>query len=184
MLKADTMGTLFDRLTLKHFARGWPIFWRMNLPHWVSLLHLGASIAAAFRLEDILADGPLRRWPAALDSPLWTTAVLSVALFLALWFPVRWLQRGLRRRSDADFWKSQFALLGGLGALSRGIATLLGVLALLFLLGNDGVLAGGSWLKTLFFLFALVLVAVLSVIVGLYGWLAAQWSELKTEKTP
>lgn len=184
MLKVDTMGTLFDRLTPKHFARGWPIFWRMNLPHWVSLLHLGGAIAGAFRAEDFLADGPLRRWPAALESPLWTTAVLSAALFLVFWPPVRWLRRGLRRWSDADFWKSQFALLDGLGKLSRGIATLLAVLVLLCLLGNDGVLAGGSWLKTVFFLFALLLAGVLSVIVGLYGWLAAQWNELRSEKNP
>ncbi|HND63917.1 MAG TPA: hypothetical protein PKX64_03615, partial [Elusimicrobiota bacterium] len=61
---------------------------------------------------------------------------------------------------------------------------LLAVLVLLCLLGNDGVLAGGSWLKTVFFLFALLLAGVLSVIVGLYGWLAAQWNELRSEKTP
>ena len=184
MLKADTMGTLFDRLTPKHFARGWPIFWRMNLPHWVSLLHLGGSLSAAYRAEGLLADGLLRRWPSVLDCPLWTTAALGGLIFVVSWPFVRWFQRVLQRWSDAEFWKSQFALLAGLGKLSRGIATLLGVLTLLFLLGIDGVLAGGSWLKALFFLFELVLVAVISVIVGLYGWLDAQWSELKAEKAP
>lgn len=172
------MRTIFHRLTPRHFAVGWPIFWRMNAGYWVSLLHGGLALWLAFRLEDRAGDSVAARWPAVLDRPLPVIATLAVAVFLLLWPPAAAARRALSRMADAEFYRSQFGLVSGLSNLSRGLATLLGALVLFFAVDGGRSLSGEPVLRWGLAVFAFILAAVLTAFVGVYGWLAGQWNEL------
>jgi len=176
------MANLFKKLTPRDFSDGWPVFWRVNLPFWVRLIHLAAAWVAAYTAETHWGDPLAARWPFLLRSPV-ATLLWGVALFFILLWPLeRWVHRTIRRRLEADFWRAQFALVDGLTKLSQGLSALLAVLALFALWGRAHWPAEQVMLRVLVGLFAAALVGVLVMFVGLYGWLSRQWGELSLEK--
>ena len=177
------MRTLFHRFTPRHFLQGWPIFWRMNLPFWVDLLHAAAALLMASSPSGRMAvDRFEARWSWSVAHPVGTELILATGLFLLLW-PVVWaVKRGLAHWTDASFWQAQFALVGGLRKLSRWLAALLGVLLFFLLEGHGRDIVNSDVLRGVLTLFAMVLFTALCLSVGMYGWLAEQWKELTPQK--
>ncbi|MBK6879951.1 MAG: hypothetical protein IPN65_10050 [Elusimicrobia bacterium] len=176
------MANLFKKLTPRDFSNGWPVFWRVNLPFWVRLVHLTVAFVAAYTAETRWGDILASRWPFLLRSPV-VTLLWGVALFFILLWPLeRWVHRTIQRRLEADFWRAQFALVDGLTKLSQGLSALLAVLFLFALWGRSHWPAEQVMLRVLVGVFAAALVGVLVMFVGLYGWLARQWGELSLEK--
>lgn len=176
------MANLFRKLTPRHFSDGWPVFWRVNLPYWTRLAHVGLAAVLAFRAESRWGDALALCWPALIRSPLATFLVAVFVFFLILWPVERWIHRAVQHRLEADFWRAQFALVDGLTKLSQGLSTLLLVLLLFGLWGRAHWPADQVTLRVVVGLFAATLAGVLVMFVGLYGWLAQQWGELSPGK--
>jgi len=176
------MANLFQKLTPRNFSDGWPVFWRVNLPYWTRLAHLGTAVVLAYQAESRWGDALAQRWPALIRSPLFTLLLGTLLFFAALWPLERWVHRAIQHRLEADFWRAQFALVEGLTKLSQGLSTLLVVLVLFSLWGRAHWPAEQVTLRIVVILFAATLAGVLVMFVGLYGWLARQWGELSLEK--
>lgn len=176
------MANLFKKLTPQNFSDGWPVFWRVNLPYWTRLAHWGAAVVLAYQAESRWGDALALRWPALVRSPLFTLLLGAFLFFLALWPLEQWVHRAIQRRLEADFWRSQFALVEGLTKLSQSLSTLLAVLVLFGLWGRAHWPVEQLTLRIVVILFAATLAGVLVMFVGLFGWLARQWGELPLEK--
>lgn len=173
------MRTLFHRFTWHDFSRGWPIFWRMNLPFWVDLFHIGLSVALALALSERAAvENFWNRWPGWAVHPWARESILALGIYLGLW-PVFWgMKKSIHQWADSAFWLSQFALVSGVRKLSRWLAALLvAFLMLLWGLPGEGFLQIAA-VRGGLALCACLLFTALVLSVGLYGWLAAQWGEL------
>ncbi len=181
----DTMTTLFERLTFRHFLRGWSVFWRMNLPFWIELGHAAAAVGLMILLQSyeraLLALG---RIPGLAGRPLAVFAGGSLLLFGLLWPLFRPVSRRVGARVESDFWRSQFMLVAALNRFSRALSALLAALAV-FLAVRWGWLAdAGPVARALVGLLLLTLVSVLALFLAFYGWLVAQWKELEEKRAP
>lgn len=176
------MANLFRKLTSRDFSNGWPVFWRVNLPFWVRLLHLALAFVAAYTVETRWGDAVAARWPLLMRSPVATLLWGVVLFFVLLWPLERWIHRTIQHRLEVDFWRAQFALVDGLTKLSQGLSTLLAVLTLFALWGSSHWPPEQVMLRGVVVVFAAALIGVLVMFVGLYGWLARQWGELSLEE--
>lgn len=170
------MATLFPQLTLRHFIRGWSIFWRINLPFWMTLLHIVGSYGLAGSMVLSGRWSGVEGWAPALGRvPLAASLLNGMVFFLAFW-PAVWLaRRALSRRFESNFWKAQFAIVGKLNRFARSLAVLLALLAIL-VLGRSEWVTGREWIVGLM---AFSLLAVLVLFVGLVGRVAEEWRELE-----
>ena len=170
------MATLFPQLTLRHFIRGWSIFWRINLPFWITLLHVIGAYALAGAVVLSGRWNGVEGWVPSLGAqPLFASLLSGTLFFLGLW-PLVWpTRRALSRSADSAFWTAQFAMVAKLNRFARSLAVLLALLAMV-VLGRSGLVTGREWLVALM---AFLLLSVLALFVGLVGRVAEEWRELE-----
>lgn len=174
------MKTLFDRLTKDNFSEGWPIFWRMNLPFSLALLHAAAAVAIVLELQ---SKDSVRRFAAGLrffsDRPLGFWLAVLAVVYGILWVPASALRRWAAAKANSEFWRRQLGLLSVLQRFTRGMFGLLVVGGALVFVYRDDVSTVPAATRVFAAIFFVLLVAILALFVGLYGWIVRQWKELE-----
>jgi hypothetical protein len=179
------MAQIYDELSCRHLRRGWPVYWRINLPFCVHLAYLGAALAFVFSYESDLVDYYVARFaPSLVDRPEIPNTLIAAVLYL-LGLPL--VRRGnawLSRRFECSFYRSQFALLAPLEKFNRGLFCLYGAFLILLFVQWDHFRSDLRHLWIWLLLLAAVFLAVVTVSVFYYGWLDGQFKDDGKDPTP
>ncbi|MBL0058396.1 MAG: hypothetical protein IPP35_04675 [Elusimicrobia bacterium] len=157
----------------------------MNLPFSIALLHAAVSVAIVLELQSKEA---VRAFAAELrllsDRPLVLWLAVLAAVYGILWVPASALRQWAAAKANSEFWRRQLGLLSILQRFTRGMVALLVVGGALVFVYRDNVSTVPAATRAFAAIFFVLLVAILALFVGLYGWIVRQWKELEEPDGP
>jgi hypothetical protein len=167
---------IVTRLSPRHVALGWPLFWRIHGPYWVELGYLSAVVWGGWVLMESALGERLAIHVPWLGQHYEIAVMAGVAVIYAVGRPgVRVLCRVLDRRWESTLWRSQYAVMEILHKACRGLTAILAVLGMIFYAAPEEWGFRRSATALAGAVFAGLSLAAVALTVGLLGWFKEQY---------